>query len=99
MVVNIPVLRFCHNLCLLPLTYRIPDRIIFVSGLIVMIFGMIIWLPLGHDKPDVQMTGAFDIYIHCMYFVWLAFVLLMYIDSGDWRCLSPPAEKYRAGYL
>ena len=38
--------------------YRVPERIVFISGLVVMILGMIIWMPLGHDKPVVQMTGV-----------------------------------------
>lgn len=29
----------------------------FVGGLVIMIVGMIVWLPLGHDRPAVQMTG------------------------------------------
>ena len=36
---------------------RIPERAIFISGLILMIIGTAIWIPLGSDKPSIEIVG------------------------------------------
>ena len=44
------IIRWCSP-------YSVPERLVFIGGLVLMIVGMVIWLPLGPDKPPVQMTG------------------------------------------
>ena len=40
---------------------RVSERLMFISGLILMIIGAVIWMPLGPDKPDVELTGLYVI--------------------------------------
>ncbi|XP_065891984.1 major facilitator superfamily domain-containing protein 8-like isoform X2 [Dysidea avara] len=40
----------------------VPERVVFIGGLILMIVGMVIWLPLGPDKPPIQMTDVLSNY-------------------------------------
>ena len=41
--------------------YRSSERFVLITGLVITIFGFIIWMPYGPDHPDVEMTGK-DLY-------------------------------------
>ena len=54
-----------------------------------MIIGAVIWLPLGPDKPDIQLTGMVYSYIYMyvyMYIYMCMHTYILYITTSYTTC-------------